>query len=181
MATDADYQQRIAGYDHAKLLDLWQKIKAGDTPDWDPGKALEYLILRAFQLEGAEIEWPYKVTDDEGEVLEQIDGAIFVDQLACVVEAKDYKKDLDVQPIAKMRNQLLRRPARTLGLVFSRKGFTGAANALARFLSPQTILLWQGKEIELVLKEKTIRPGLMTKYRYAVTHGWPDFNLVSPE
>jgi hypothetical protein len=42
-------------------------IEAGNTSGWAPGKAFEYLVLRAFQLEGAEVRWPYSVRIDGGE------------------------------------------------------------------------------------------------------------------
>jgi hypothetical protein len=177
MATEREYQERIASYDGPRLLDLWEKIKAGDTPDWDPGKAFEYLILRAFQLEGADVLWPYSVIDASGEVIEQIDGVIFAEGLSCLVEAKDHEQKLDIQPIAKLRNQLLRRPAVALGIVFSRSGFTEPAHTLARYLAPQTILLWEGTEIEAALHKKIMRRGLLAKYRYAITHGWPDLDI----
>ena len=55
MVSDNEYQQRIGQYDWADVLDLWVSVKGGDTPGWEAGKAFEYLVLRAFQLEGAEI------------------------------------------------------------------------------------------------------------------------------
>jgi hypothetical protein len=53
MPTEIDYQQRIAAYDRVQLLNLWAQIQAGETPDWAPGKAFKYLVMRAFELEGA--------------------------------------------------------------------------------------------------------------------------------
>jgi hypothetical protein len=131
MATAAEYEQRITRYGWDELSTLWSQIQSGDTPDWASGKALEYLILRAFQLEGAEVIYPYSVVIDEEE-LEQIDGAIYSDGLACLVESKDLAQRVNIEPLAKMRNQLLRRPAATIGIIFSRNGFTYAAIALAR-------------------------------------------------
>ncbi len=37
------------------LLVLWRQIQDKNTPGWGPGKALEYLVLRAFQIEGATV------------------------------------------------------------------------------------------------------------------------------
>jgi hypothetical protein len=179
MPTNREYRERVMQYGPAEVVRLWESVQAGQTPGWGPGKAFEYLLLRAFQLEGAEIVWPYSVRD-LGEELEQIDGALLVNGLHCLVEAKDYAEEAqDVRPIAKMRNQLLRRPAQALGIVFSRSGFTSPAVTLARYTAPQTILLWQGTEIDLAVREQTMVAGLMRKYRYAVTHGWPDLNLVT--
>jgi hypothetical protein len=181
MATEKDYQTLIAGYDATTLLSFWEKVKAGETPGWAAGKAFEYLILRAFQLEGAHVVWPYSVRDLAGKELEQIDGAIFTEGLSFLVEAKDYSADLDIEPIAKLRNQLIRRPSRVLGLVFSRKGFTSPAVTLARYITPQNVLLWQGEEIDNALSKKMMIRGLVEKFRHAVTHGWPDFNIQSLE
>ncbi|MFM6139108.1 MAG: hypothetical protein ACKPE3_12770 [Sphaerospermopsis kisseleviana] len=62
MTTDAEYQARITSYNWDDLIKLWSEIKAKNTSNfWDAGKALEYLVLRAFQLDGAEVAWPYIV------------------------------------------------------------------------------------------------------------------------
>ncbi|WP_292834774.1 hypothetical protein [Nostoc sp. JL33] len=62
MTTDAEYQARIISYDWDNLMILWSEIKARNTSNfWDAGKALEYLILRAFQLDGGEVAWPNTV------------------------------------------------------------------------------------------------------------------------
>jgi hypothetical protein len=58
MPTGAEYEAKIASYNWDDLVNLWNQIESGNTPGWDSGKALEYLILLAFQLEGAEVTWP---------------------------------------------------------------------------------------------------------------------------
>src|SRR5262249_45514290 len=144
--TEAEYVARITGLGHEGLLGLWGEIEAGDVPDWEPGRPFEYLILRAFQLEAAEVTWPYSVRLAEANI-EQIDGGIYAANLACLAEAKDQAEPLNVEAISKLRNQLSRRPASTVGLLFSRSGFTDPAKILARFVAPQTILLWRGAEV----------------------------------
>ena len=57
----------------SELLQLWSQIENGHTPAWRDGEAFEYLILRAFELEGAEVVWPYTVQIQDT-VVEQIDG-----------------------------------------------------------------------------------------------------------
>ena len=42
-----DYEKKIGDYNWDNLLDLWKGIESGNTPGWEAGKALEYLILRA--------------------------------------------------------------------------------------------------------------------------------------
>jgi hypothetical protein len=38
---------------------LEERIIARDTPGWEPGRAFEYLVLRAFELDGADVKYPY--------------------------------------------------------------------------------------------------------------------------
>lgn len=172
----ATYISKIKRYGWSELQDLWKKIVTGKTPGWTAGKALEYLILRAFEIDEAIIRWPYEVRINE-QVIEQIDGALHYGGLSCLVECKDTTHTVNIEPIAKLRNQLLRRHSSTIGLLFSRNGFTPPALTLAQFLSPQSILLWNGHEIEYVLKHKNIGVTLIKKYRYFVETGIPDFDI----
>ncbi|BAZ10414.1 hypothetical protein NIES4071_22290 [Calothrix sp. NIES-4071] len=177
MPTGAEYEARIKTYNLDDLIRLLSQIEAGNTPDWDAGKALEYLIIRAFELEGAEVLYPYSVRIDEEEELEQIDGAIYSDGLNCLVECKDTSAKINVEPIAKLRNQLLRRPAAAIGCVFSRNGFTDAAATLAKYIAPQTILLWAQGEIYYCLRNQFMRRALLKKYRICVEQGVPNYNI----
>jgi hypothetical protein len=176
MATSLDYESRIAGLSWGGLLDLWERIGSQDTPGWEPGKAFEYLILRAFQLDGADVRWPYRVRILD-EVVEQVDGVIYCNGLKCLVESKSSRKDVDFGPIAKLRAQLQRRPAETLGILFSQGGFTGPARVLAQFVAPQSVLLWSGDEIQYGLRQKPVCEGLMQKYRIRVEEGIPDYDI----
>ena len=178
--TDSEYREKICALDHAGLVELWGALEVGATPGWEPGKAFEYSILRAFQLEGARVTWPYRV-ELGGEEVEQIDGVILLDSLFCVVESKHYVRPINIEPIAKLRNQLARRPAAAIGLVFSYKGFTEPARLLTRYLSPQTILLWTGGEIGFALNEQRMVHGLRLKFKHAVEHGLPDLNLLGEQ
>jgi len=177
MTTHFSYEEKISRYRWNRLLSLWASIKKENTPGWEPGKAFEYLVLRAFELEGAEVRWPYTVIIGEDDV-EQIDGAVYSDGLSCLVECKDSVKRTNVEPIAKLRNQLLRRPGTALGIVFSRSGFTDSAATLARFTAPQTIILWDGAEVAYALQKKCMRRALVAKYRYCIEHGLPDYNII---
>src|SRR5579862_5855854 len=181
MATDRDYVDRIREVDYPRLTEMWDSVRAGRAiRGWAKGKAFEYLLLRALELEGAEIVWPYEVRV-EGIALEQIDGMIYYEHLACLVEAKDYGDDIAIAPIAKLRNQLLRRPSSVIGLVFSRSGFTDAAKTLSRYTFPQTVLLWEGEEISHALPRREMCKGLKAKYRYAAEKGLSDYNLKREE
>jgi hypothetical protein len=179
MPTSQEYVTRIEQLDWVGLHTLWDEIVKGRTDGWDSGKAFEHLVLRAFALDDADVRWPYHVKLPSG-VDEQIDGAVHFQGFSCLVESKDTKDSIDINPIAKMRNQLMRRPAGVLGLIFSRSGFTPPAIALAHHLSPQTILLWPGTEVEHVLNEKAICRFLVEKYRESVEQGVPDWS-ISPD
>jgi restriction endonuclease len=162
--------------DWRDLRALWNAIERRDTPQWEAGKAFEHLILRAFQLDGAQVRWPYPV-QLFGEEVEEIDGAIYSLGLSCLVESKDWMENVAVGPIAKLRNQLLRRPSGTVGLMFSRTGFTDPARFLAHFALPQAILLWSGAEIEYALERTRICEFLALKHRVCVEHGLPDYDI----
>jgi hypothetical protein len=68
-----------------------------------------------------------------------------------------------------------------VGIFFSRNGFTSPAILVARFMAPQTILLWNGDEIAYALQNRVIRTGLLTKYRSCVTHGFPTYVIKQKE
>jgi hypothetical protein len=129
--------------------------------------------LRAFEIEQVRVRYPYTVRVQD-EVAEQIDGVVYSEGLSVLVEAKDQHLPLNVEPLAKLRSQLLRRPGGTIGVIFSRSGFTDPAQILAGYMAPTTILLWEGAEIELALETTKVRPfcrGLRWKYRRAVEEG----------
>ncbi|QRN93398.1 restriction endonuclease [Archangium violaceum] len=166
MGREDAYKSRIKAMGWARLRTFHERLIQGRVEGWEPGKAFEYLVLRAFELEGAEVTWPYIIALsplEPGGETEQIDGAVFVDGLACIVEAKDTTQSTSIVPIAKMRNQLLRRPASTIGLIFSRGGFSRSATTLVRFVAPQTILLWKGEEVAHALKHRAFRTTLHRK------------------
>ena len=121
---------------------MFRRLEANEPlPGWPGGKAFEYLVLRAFELEGAEVTWPFSVRRN-GEVLEQLDGAVQDIGLFCLLEMKHYRENIDIEAIARMRGRLARRPAQTMGAIFSMRGFTPAARLLSQYTSPPNVLLW---------------------------------------
>ncbi len=159
------------------LRALWEEILAGEPPSWPKkGKAFEHLVLRAFGCDGAKVRWPYEVKVG-GQVIEEIDGSVHAEGLWCLVECKDTREPAGVEPIAKLRNQLLRRPSPTVGLLFSVGGFTEPARTLAGFVAPQTILLWERDEVDHILKKQSICAPLVQKYRRCVEEGRPDYRF----
>jgi hypothetical protein len=175
MATAAQYEQMIGRCRYAGLLRLWGAIAAKNTPGWDPGKGLEYLILRAFQLEGATVIWPYQISSGQ-RTIEQIDGVVYTDGLACVFECKDIQSPLDYDPIAVLHHQLQRRPAAVIGCLFSTSGFTVPALELT-VRGRQKIALWNKDDIDYALRGRKMRTALTAKYRYCVERAMPDLSL----
>ena len=172
------YEQRIRTYDWQQLNELWQAIINKNTQDWGKGKALEYLIVRAFELSGATVRYPYSVYEDDGQQIEQIDGVIYYNHLSCILECKDQAKPVNFEPIAKLRSQLMRRGTTTLGCIFSMSSFTDPAVTLMKTLAPQVILLWYPEEITLCLAEQDIIKALIHKYHYYIERGKLDTNIT---
>ena len=64
-----------------------------------------------------------------------------------------------------------------VGSVFSRTGFTEAAITLASFTMPQTVLLWEGKEIEVILQEEHVKAFFVKKLRHCIETGFPNYDI----
>jgi hypothetical protein len=96
----------------------------------------------------------------------------------CLIESKDKTGAISVEPIAKLRNQLLRRPSGTVGFVFTRTHFTPPTVLLSHFTLPQAILLWTGKEVEHALEAEMICDFAKEKFRACVEHGMVDFDIT---
>jgi hypothetical protein len=166
------YLERVLSLDRAGVYKTWQVVRRrSNLVGWPPGKALEYLILRAFQLEGADVTWPYEVRRD-GTLLEQVDGAVYFEGLACLIEARDWRVPLDFMSVAQMKMRLLRRPKMTLGAVFNNGTFTEAAHRMAELLPPPDVLLWERQAIAQALEQGTLREGMKRKLRYAIEQGF---------
>lgn len=179
MPTPEEYETKIKHCGWRALTELWEQIKARETPGWPRGRAFEYLILRAFELDGAIVTWPYEVSlFGQSETLEQVDGSVKVNALYSIIESKDETNNIAIAPIAKLRNQLLRRPSGTFGMVFSSSGFTEPAIQLAHFSLPQAILLWTGRELEWAIGQRRIGRFCERKYRICVDRGVLDYDVT---
>lgn len=172
MATTETYKEQIQQFNSADIKRLWTGILNNDTPGWEKGKAFEFLILRAFELEGATVRWPYSVSLF-GEKAEEIDGVIHLEKqnLSIVIECKDSPGKLNIEPIAKLRNQLLRRPSNAIGAIFTTGAFSPAASALAQFLAPQTILLWEAGDVDYCIENGNFIDRMLFKYRLTIEEG----------
>lgn len=164
--------------DKAKLMDwddldgLWSEIKSEQTLGWDNGAALEYLVVRAFERCGLPVEYSYDVPP-AGNPAEQIDGIVYMDGLAFLIECKD-KKSNDVGVIAKVRHQLDRRPPTAFGCIFVVGSFTQPALLLTDLTPPQRILLWEHDDIESALQHRNFGAALLLKYRNLCRFGLTD-------
>ena len=63
MGAEQKYIDEIQKYDGQALLKLWRSHLDGSLGPsiWEAGKLFEYVVLRAFQIEGAIVRWPYSV------------------------------------------------------------------------------------------------------------------------
>lgn len=187
MTTDAEYTERVKSYKWKDVENLWRQVLGCKTPDWDAGKALEYLVLKGFQLGGADVRWPYSVDILGAPNVEQIDGIVYVDGISIMVECKDYsnpegtKSNISFEPISKLRNQLSRRPNGLVGCLFASGGFTAPAQILMNFTKPETILCWTGADIDYCIKKKDFIGALRVKYQKCIERGIHDFDLQTLE
>jgi hypothetical protein len=143
-----EYVRRVRALDAAGVWALWASVQTGvPVEGWPPGRLMEHLLLRAFELEGAHVSWPYEVR--LGQVmLEQIDGAVHFEGLSCLIECKAWHfKPVDILPIIKLKTRLMRRPGSALGAVFCAGIFSADALTTVHLLSPANVLLWHGGEI----------------------------------
>lgn len=173
--TEKEKQQVIQNMVWDELVSTWKRREDSDIKDtWGQGKFFEYAIIRAFELEGAQVRYPYDVLfphiDVEGKKIEeQIDGAIYVDGLSVIAESKDYKEtNIDIEPLAKLQVRLKRRPSQVIGCLFSATDFTWPAMALIESLMPHTILLWNKNDIDYCFEHQCFVKGLQAKYKSVV-------------
>ena len=179
-----ELEARARAMDRSALQKFWDQLVRGPVPKWGPGKALEYFVVRAFELEGAEVTYPFSVrlalTGGASAEMEQLDGVVRVEGLWCLCEAKDTAAPQSVESIAKLRNQLQRRPAGCVGIVVSPHGFTDAAKLATNFMGDQAILLWTGTDVDWALKHG-FGKALVRKYRFAVEYGLRDYVLTEED
>lgn len=170
-----------------ELVDLWATIEAarvtraeaaaaGEDTTQTSGKEFEYLLLRAFQLGGADVSWPYEVRYREfsAHALEQIDGAVHLDGRSYLVESKDTAAAISYDVVAKLQAQIRRRPPGTVGIIFARAGFTASARYTAMFGVAAPIVLWDKAGIERAMADHDFVGELKRRYRYLVEHNVPE-------
>lgn len=169
---DRLYEERARAMQWTAVHSLWEDVKARTTPEWDPGKALEYLVVRAFELSGLQVEYPYEVPP-HGKTIEQIDGLVYLNDLAFLIECKATDSS-DVEVIAKVHYQLARRPPTALACIFVAGAFTAPALALATLTVPHRVLLWTVDDIDEALRAEDFKTPIVAKYRYLCRLGLLD-------
>lgn len=158
----------IRSYNWPKLKKLWSQIRLGNTPGWARGKALEYLLVRAFDLEGAEVVYPYNNSVSTAQ--EQFDGYVFVKELGAgfLIECKDWKDKVSFDELAKLHGRLTYRMPSAYGIFLSKTGFTPSAVELMFMMHPHNILLWSFDEIDECFKNHKFMKALKYKFQYAM-------------
>lgn len=173
--TAKDLQQAAERWSHHDLLHVWQQIKMGSPiPGFQVGKAFEYLVIRAFQLEKADVRWPFQVTyPQKFGTMEQIDGVVYLSQRAFLIESKDLSEPAAIESVAKLRFRLESRPPSTMGLLFSVRDFSLPTEVFTQFASPLNVLLWGSSDLDIALSSQSMIEGLRQKLEYAIEYGLP--------
>jgi hypothetical protein len=177
--TADQYRKKIQKCDKSALKKLWNSILMGKTPGWDNGMAFQYMIIRAFELEKNVVTYPYEVLlPGKLRTLEQIDGVVYLKgiQLPILIESKDFNPNIPIDPIAKVRGLLQKRPTHLIASMFVTSGFTEPALYNHTLVTDRTILLWVPDDITVCFKIG-FTDGMIRKYRFALEHGKNVLNL----
>ncbi len=194
--------REIRQYTRGQLREFWQFIREqhrDQTPNpgllhhdmvadksgerWKGGQAFEYMILRFFELDGAEVTYPYGPIIGLDGMKQETDGFIYAQGLRCMVESKDWSREVGMSTVAKLKDRMLHRNSQLIGSIFcSRNGFNRTALSAA-FLeqSRYNILLWDGDEIDCLISQPTgnFVKALHTKYRISLERLLPNFNTCA--
>lgn len=178
MLTNEELEKKILDCKtHNELRELWNSRKDDEGNDlWPKGKLMEYLIVRAFEMESSAVKpvnvtYPFSVRGEEinNEEMEQIDGAIHVMGLHALIECKDYKDaKIDIEPLVKLRFRLQVRHSSAFGIFFSCTEMTEPAEYWIGYMAPQLIIFWDKEDLEYCLEKKCFVECLEAKYRMAI-------------
>ena len=180
-------ETNFKNYNHQDLIRVWENMiePRVSQNNISPQLAFRHLIVRAFELEGAEVRFPYHVKEDsERDALEHLDGVIYIDGHSCIVESRCLSKggvtsrraNVSSGHISRFRNKLLNRPGYAIGMVFSATGFSPSALMQAQLSLPQTILLWSVEEIKECLYRQTFAKAFKIKNRRFFEQLIPDYD-----
>ena len=166
---------RFVAANWAELASVWNELslsppqfRSAEFSMQEAGWVFERWVYEAFRLSGALVQPPFAVRIATAFV-EEIDGAVFTPFGAFLLECKFQDAKVTIEPIVKLRSQLERRPPNTMGVIFSKSGFTHEAVILLSHLSPCNVLLFDGDDLELVQRRPaSLVEALCIKYRAAV-------------
>ncbi|HET7231040.1 MAG TPA: hypothetical protein VFJ16_13600 [Longimicrobium sp.] len=175
----ADMEEEAKAWSRDDLLRVWDHIKARQPLDgWLRGKAFEYFVIRAFDVEGLRVKWPYVVTYRQKlGIVEQNDGFIYLGDRPFLVESKDLSDPLEVESVAKLRFRLESRPPGTMSVLFNSTRFSLATEVFAQFAVPLNVVLWRGQDFDYALPTASMAAGLQAKLDAATERGTPLFPL----
>lgn len=173
--TARDFETEARGWDRADLLRIWNAIKAGEPiRGWPPGRAFEYLVVRAFDIEGAKVLWPFHVVYPQRfGTMEQVDGVVYLGERAFLLESKNLSESIAVEAVARLRMRLESRPPGTMGVLFSVRKFTLPTEVFTQFATPLNVLLWENTDLDVALANASMVATLRAKLEYAIEHGLP--------
>lgn len=162
---------------HNDLKTLWNNRKDVNGKDkWPKGKLMEYLVVRSFELESSDsrpvhVTYPYSVRESllNNAELEQIDGAVHVQNLHALIECKDYHDTkIDVEPLVKLSFRLQVRHSAAFGIFFSCTELSQPAEYWIQMMAPQLIVFWDREDLEYCLENGCFVDCLEAKYRIAI-------------
>ena len=173
--TAKDLETVARAWERADLLRIWEAIKAGQPiAGWPPGKAFEYLVVRAFDIEGARVLWPFEVVyPQKFGTMEQVDGVVYLGERPFLLESKNLSEPMAVEAVARLRMRLESRPPGTMGVLFSVQKFTLPTEIFTQFVTPVNVLLWERKALDVALADASMVGTLRAKLEYAIEHGLP--------
>lgn len=176
-SVDARMRQGAKLWQRPDLLRIWDQIKQDQAIDgFADGRAFEYLIVRAFDIEKTPVRWPFQVTySQKFGTMEQVDGIVYIGERAFLIESKATSEPVAIESLAKLRFRLEKRPPSTMGILFSVNEFTLPTEVFAQFASPLNILLWGGSDLDLALEHGQMTEALKQKLEYATEYGLPLF------
>lgn len=171
--TGEAYQLQAQQWDLNDILKLWITIKKRKRESgWPEGKMFEYLVVRAFELAGLTVKWPFSVTyPHKLGTMEQIDGVVYLNERPFLIESKHLSEASSIEAFAKLRLRLETRPPGTMGILFSTNDFTLATEVFAQFAHPLNILLWGRADLDIALASNTMKSSLQQKLSVAIEYG----------
>lgn len=175
----ADMEREAKAWSREDLLRIWESVKAGErVSGWPPGKAFEYVVVRAFDLEGAKVIWPFEVTyPQKFGTMEQVDGVVYLGERAFLLESKDLSEPAAATELARLRMRLESRAPGTMGVLFSTQNFTLPVEVFAQFAAPLNVLLWGRNDLNVALMDGSMVTGLRAKLARATESGLPSLSL----